>query len=172
MGNTFDYEIDDELLNYIHQPANLSDGISYEDSLLSMRQKMIVSYDLLDLEGKYGFQQDFTQDEIHGYFRQMKKYATVSMNEIIENFDYTEHFHDSEIRGNLLHLLKAKTGRKIDDNVLIYHFALEPESKVVANRTQNSHNARVYFLVGKFGIVHILFFDPYHEINPMEVESQ
>ena len=108
MGNTFDFEIDDELLNYIHQPASLSSGISYEDSLLSMKQKMIVSYDFLDLEGDYGFQQDFTQDEIHGYFRQMNKYATVSMNEIIETFDYTEHFNDSKIRGNLLRLLKEK----------------------------------------------------------------
>ena len=166
MGNTFDFEIDDELLNYIHQPASLSSGISYEDSLLSMKQKMIVSYDFLDLEGDYGFQQDFTQDEIHGYFRQMNKYATVSMNEIIETFDYTEHFNDSKIRGNLLRLLKGKTGRKIDDDVLIYHFALEPDSKTVASRAQNTRNARVYFLVGKFGIVHILYFDPYHEINP------
>lgn len=131
-----------------------------------MKQKMIVSYDFLDLEGDYGFQQDFTQDEIHGYFRQMNKYATVSMNEIIETFDYTEHFNDSKIRGNLLRLLKGKTGRKIDDDVLIYHFALEPDSKTVASRAKNTRNARVYFLVGKFGIVHILYFDPYHEINP------
>ena len=166
MGNAFDFEIDDELLNYIHQPASLSSGISYEDSLLSMKQKMIVSYDLLDLEGDYGFQQDFTQEEIHGYFRQMNKYATVSMNEIIEKFDYTEHFNDSKIRGNLLHLLKGKTGRKIDEDVLIYHFALEPDNKTVANRAQNTRNARVYFLVSKIGIVHILYFDPYHEINP------
>lgn len=81
-------------------------------------------------------------------------------------FDYTEHFNDSKIRGNLLCLLKGKTGQKIDDDVLIYHFALEPDSKTVANRVQNTRNARVYFLVGKFGIVHILYFDPYHEINP------
>ncbi len=169
MGGDVDFEIDDELLNRIHQPASLSTGISYQDSRLSMKQKMIVSYDLLDLEGDYGFQQNFTQEEIHGYFRQMNKYATISMNEIIESLDYTEHFHDSKIRGNLLRLLQEKAGRKIDDDVLIYHFALEPESKVVASREQNSHNARVYFLVGKFGIVHILFFDPYHEINPMKV---
>lgn len=133
MGNALDFEIDDELLNFIHQPASLSSGISYQDSLLSMKQKMIVSYDLLDLEGDYGFQQDFMQEEIHGYFRQMNKYANVSMNEIIKTFDYS----------------------------------LEPESKVVASREQNTHNARVYFLVGKFGIVHILYFDPYHEINPI-----
>lgn len=55
------------------------------------------------------------------------------MNEIIDSFDYTEHFNNSKIRGNLLQLLKEKTGKRIDEGVMIYH---------------------------------LLFFDPYHEINP------
>lgn len=59
-----------------------------------------------------------------------------------------------------------KTGKRIDEGVMIYHFALEPESKQTASREQGGRNARVYFLVGKFGVVHVLFFDPYHEINP------
>jgi len=159
-------EIDDELLNCIHQPASLSEGITYQDSLLSMKQKMIVNYDLLDLDGEYGFLQDFTQDEIHGYFRQMKRFASISMNDIIEKLDYTNHFNESKIRGNILRLLKGKTQKRIDDSVMIYHFALEPGSRVTANRESGARNARVYFLIGKFGIVHILFFDPYHEINP------
>jgi hypothetical protein len=161
-----DFEIDDELLTRFHQPASLSDSISFEDSRLSMSQKMIVSYDLLDMNGKYGFNQAFTQEETSGYFTQMWKYANVSMNEIIDTFDYTEHFNGSAIRGNLLYLLKKKTGKHIDDGVMIYHFALQPENKQVASREQNTRNARIYFLVGKFGIVHVLFFDPYHEINP------
>ena len=161
-----DFEIDDELLTYFHQPASLSYSISYEDSRLSMRQKMIVSYSLLDLNGKYGFSQDFTQGEIHGYFNQMKKYANVSMNDIIDTFDYTEHFNGSEIRGNLLRLLKEKTGKHIDEGVMIYHFALQPDNNQTASREQGTRNGRIYFLVGKFGVVHVLFFDPYHEINP------
>lgn len=162
-----DFEIDDELLTCFHQPASLSDSITFEDSQLTMRQKMLVSYDLLDMEGKYAFSQVFTQEETYGYFSQMRKYATVSMNEIIDAVDYTEHFHDSKIHGNLLQLLKEKTGKRIDDGVMIYHFALQPESKQLASRKKGTRNARVYFLVGKFGVVHMLFFDPYHEINPL-----
>lgn len=161
-----DFEIDDELLTCFHQPASLSNSISYEDSRLSMNQKMIVSYSLLDMDGQYGFSQDFTQKEIHGYFSQMRKYANVSMNEIIDKFDYTEHFNGSAIRGNLLRLLKEKTGKHIDEGVMIYHFALQPENKQSASRELDLRNARIYFLAGKFGIVHVLFFDPYHEINP------
>lgn len=161
-----DFEIDDELLTCFHQPASLTDSISYEDSKLSMNQRMLVSYDLVDLDGKYGFLQDFTQEEIHGYFGKMNKYSSVSMNEIIDTFDYGEHFNESKIRGNLLLLLKERSGKHVDDGVMVYHFALEPQKCDEASREKGTRNARVYFLVGKFGIVHVLFFDPYHEINP------
>lgn len=161
------FDIDDDLLNHIHEPVNLSKAMSYEDAKMSQNQKMIISYDLLDLDGKYGFLQNFTQAEIHGYFKQMKKYSTITINEIIDNLDYKEHFNDSKVKGILLSALKEKIeGKKnIDANLIIYHFALEPTSKVIANRSKNTHNARVYFLLGKFGIAHILFFDPYHEID-------
>lgn len=161
------FEIDDELLTCFHQPASLSESISFEDSRISMNQKMIVSYNLLDIDGKYGFGQDFDQEEIHGYFSQMRKYSRVSMNDIIDTFDYTEHFNGSKIRGNLLQLLKEKTGKPIDEGVMVYHFALQPENKQTASRELGARNARVYFLVGKFGVVYMLFFDPYHEINPL-----
>lgn len=167
MSGLMGLEIDDELLNHIHESASLSRAMSILDARLSLNQRMLVSYDLIDMDGKYGFMQEFTQDEIHGYFSQMNKFATVSMNEIIDRFGYTAHFHDSKIKGNLLRILKDKTPNKIDDEVLIYHFALVPEDNKMANRERGDRNARVYFLVGKYGIVHILFFDPFHEINPV-----
>lgn len=165
MQDITDFEINDDLLNYIHQPASLSKGISVEDAKLSMNQKMIVSYDLIDLSTDYGFMQAFTQEEIHGYFCQMKKYASKSMNEVIDTLDYTEHFNESKIKGKLLDILKEKSGKWIDNDVLIYHFALETEKSVDTDRNKDQRNARVYFLVGKYGIIHILFFDPFHEIN-------
>lgn len=165
MQDITDFEINDDLLNQIHQPASLSQGISVEDVKLSMNQKMIVSYDLIDLSTDYGFMQVFTQDEIHGYFCQMKKYASKSMNEVIDTLDYTEHFNESKIKGKLLDLLKVKAGKRIDDDVLIYHFALETEKRTDADRSKGQRNARVYFLVGKYGVIHVLFFDPFHEIN-------
>ena len=160
------FEIDDELLNYFHQPLSFKDSLSYEDAQLSMRQRMIISYDLLDLNGDYGFLQNFTQDEIHGYFSQMKKYSSASMNELIDSLDYSEHFHDSKIRGKLLQVLKDYSGNRVDEGVMIYHFALNPEKHEKADREAGIRNARIYFIIGKFGIVHVLFFDPFHEINP------
>ena len=137
------FEIDDELLNYFHQPLSFMDSLSYEDAQLSKRQRMIISYDLLDLNGDYGFLQDFSQDEIHGYFRQMKKYSSVSMNELIDTLDYTDHFHDSKIRGKLLQVLKNYSGNRVDEGVMIYHFALDPKTtrkqkERLAQETQES----------------------------------
>lgn len=37
---------------------------------------------------------------------------------------------------------------EIDDELLIYHFALEPDCKETADRSKGCRNARVYFLVG------------------------
>jgi hypothetical protein len=35
-----------------------------------------------------------------------------------------------------------------------------------ASRETGVKSPRVYFILGTYGFVYILFFDPYHEINP------
>ena len=75
----------------------------------------------------------------------MNKYSSVSMNEIIDTFDYGEHFNESKIRGNLLQLLKERGGKHVDDGVIVYHFALEPRKSMEASREEGTRNARVYF---------------------------
>ena len=51
-------------------------------------------------------------------------------------------------------------------NPLIFHFALDPNNHNQADRARHIRNPRVYFMVGRNGMIHILFFDPYHEIDP------
>ena len=91
-----------------------------------------------------------------------------SINDLIDNSDYTLHFHRSSVKGNL-----KKIFDRIDPEIskaepLIYHFALNPSVRVSdASRKTGIRNPRVYFMVGYCGTIHILFFDPYHEINPM-----
>lgn len=34
------------------------------------------------------------------------------------------------------------------------------------NQPFEGNEANLYFMVGRNGMIHILFFDPYHEINP------
>ena len=58
--------------------------------------------------------------------------------------------------------------KAIEVNPLIFHFALYTDEKVVANRNKNTRAPRIYFMLGKNGVIYILFFDPYHEINPIQ----
>lgn len=53
----------------------------------------------------------------------------------------------------------------IQSNPIIYHFALYT-SKQQADRNKDIRSPRVYFMLGTYGFIYPLFFDPYHEINP------
>ena len=41
------------------------------------------------------------------------------------------------------------------------------ESEKWADRETDTRCSRVYFMLGTYGHIYILFFDPYHELNPM-----
>ena len=73
MAMDLEYEIDDELLNCIHQPASLSDSITIADSRLSMKQKMLVSYDLLDLDGEYELV-EITSENSESHYQEVEQY--------------------------------------------------------------------------------------------------
>ena len=67
-----DIDIDEDDLRAIHSPAHISDTISYEDVRLSKSLPLLISYDLVDLTGQYGFQQEMTPTDTSNYFRIMK----------------------------------------------------------------------------------------------------
>ncbi len=49
----------------------------------------------------------------------------------------------------------------------IYHFALYTAENEVADRTKGIRSPRIYFVLADYGRIYPLFFDPYHELNPM-----
>jgi len=51
--------------------------------------------------------------------------------------------------------------------MIVYHFGLyECESKQ-ASRATGERSPRVYFMLGTNGFIYPLFFDPFHELNPL-----
>lgn len=96
----------------------------------------------------------------------MKEFSENTLNEIQENSSHESHFYRSDIRGNLKKLFDSIDPNIAKVNPLIFHFALDPDNKNFADRKKNIRNPRIYFMVGRNGMIHILFFDPYHEINP------
>lgn len=54
----------------------------------------------------------------------------------------------------------------------IFHFALYPKNlQKTPNREMEIKNPRVHFLVGANGMIYPLFYDPYHELNPISQTS-
>lgn len=148
-------------------PAMLTDSLSNDDLVDSQNQCISVQYNEIDLgEFGYGFDQRFEGNEANLYFERMKEFSEQSLNEIRENAGYKLHFNRTDVRGNIKRIFDKIDPKIAKANPLIFHFALDPNNKNNADREMNVRNPRVYFMVGRNGMIHILFFDPYHEINP------
>lgn len=148
-------------------PATLKDELSYEDLVDSQDQYISVQYNEIDLGGSgYGFDQPFEGNEANLYFERMHQFSKQTINEIKENASYKLHFNRTDIRGNIKQIFDKIDPKIAKANPLIFHFALDPENNNYADRSRNIRNPRIYFMMGRFGMIHILFFDPYHEINP------
>lgn len=149
--------------------AHLTDELDYCDLQESQDCMITVQYNEIDL-GKtpYHFNQPFVGNEANLYFQRMKEFSELSINYIVEHRDYKSHFNRTDIRGNIKKIFDSIDPKIAKVNPLVFHFALDPECKVVANRETGERNARIYFMIGYNGMIHILFFDPFHEINPIK----
>lgn len=148
-------------------PAALNEELSNEDLVDSQKLYISVQYNEIDFgESGYGFNQPFEANEANLYFERMHEFSEQTINEIKEDASYKLHFNRTDIRGNIKRIFDQIDPKIAKANPLIFHFALDPENKNHADRSRNIRNPRIYFMVGRLGMIHILFFDPYHEINP------
>lgn len=148
-------------------PASLTENLSFEDLTDSQKQCISVQYNEIDLgDTGYGFDQPFEGNEANLYFERMREFSVRTLNDIRENSSYKLHFNRTDVRGNIKRIFDSIDTKIAKANPLIFHFALDPNNKNQADRKTNVRNPRVYFMVGRNGMIHILFFDPYHEINP------
>lgn len=151
----------------IFPKANLCKELNYADLRDSHDIPMTVCYNEIDIEHTaYSFAQDFKNEEIKQYFERMKTFSAMTINEIIDEGNHNWHFYPTKIQGNIKRILESINPKIIKANPMIYHFALDINNTNTAERTTETRNPRVYFMVGYKGMIHPLFFDPYHEINP------
>lgn len=152
--------------------AHLTDKLDYHDLQASQDCRIAVQYNEIDLDRtRYNFNQQFEGNEANLYFERMKEFSELSVNYILEHSDYRHHFHRSDIRGKIKQVFDSIDKNIAKANPLIFHFALDSNSNVTkADRKTGERNPRIYFMVGYNGMIHILFFDPYHELNPINIE--
>jgi len=149
--------------------ARLTDELDWRDLQESQDCLISVQYNEIDL-GKtpYHFNQHFVGNEANLYFQRMKEFSGLSVNYIVEHCDYRAHFNRTDIRGNIKKVFDEIDPKIAKANPLIFHFALDPECKIAnASRESGIRNPRIYFMIGYNGMIHMLFFDPYHELNPI-----
>lgn len=149
--------------------AHLTDELDYQDLQSSQDCKITVQYNEIDLSRTaYHFNQPFVGNEANLYFERMKEFSELSVNYILEHSDFRSHFHRTDIRGNIKKVFDEINPNISKVNPLIFHFALNPDCKITnADRKTGIRNPRIYFMVGYNGMIHVLFFDPYHELNPI-----
>ncbi len=152
----------------IHPLTGLDEKLTFEDSRLAHDVPIVISYEMIDLdETDYHFKQVFTHKDTQRYFEVFKNISCQSINDIIEESHHSLHFHRSAAKGNLKRLLEKLSPGCVtaDSEPMIYHFALYTD-KEGADRSRDRRSPRIYFMLGRNGMIFPLFFDPFHEINP------
>lgn len=158
-------DLEPDELRTINSPDRFKKEISYEDSIMSMDLPIVIKYDYLDLgDTAYHFKQEFKLKDTQRYFEMMKEISSSSINRLsMKARDY--HFYRTNISGNLRTAMQKIIPEAVCTNTIIYHFALYT-SEEKADRNRDIRSPRIYFMLGTYGYIYPLFFDPYHEINP------
>lgn len=143
-----------------------------EDSNLSHSIHGVIKYDYIDLwKTEYNFRQHFEQSEIQMYFERMNLLTTTTIDRLSSRKDEL-HLRRSDIRGNLKNVVKKIYPEMLVSNPIIYHIALHDENhKEWGDRAKGTRCPRLYFMLGTNGHIYVLFFDPFHELNPINSPS-
>jgi len=162
--NCIDIQQDD--LATINRPDSLRQCLDIDDAKLSMDLPIVVKYDYIDLQKTdYNFMQEFHQKDTQEYFAKMKKISSSTINNLKSQAGKDFHFYRSGLNGNVRKAVK-KIMPKADDDLIVYHVGLYECPSKQACRQTDERSPRVYFALGNYGHIYILFFDPYHELNP------
>jgi len=127
----------------------------------------LFSYQLLnigDIEECCFKRDDAHYIDYHKYFERIKEISSRTLDDLLDN---EKHFRfDYRPKGNLLNAYKKLVGKtylKPELIPTIGHFDLYTEKRIEGEETKAP---RIYFIVGQHAILHILFFDLFHELNP------
>lgn len=166
--NPFDVDIQPEELARLNTPDSFKNSLNYDDVRLSKDLPIVVKYDYVDLNvTDYHFRQEFKLRDTQEYFTMMKEISSNTINDLEEKAkrDKSYHFFRSGFTGNVRKAVKQILP-DADESMIVYHFGLyECESRQACRET-DERSPRVYFMLGTNGFIYILFFDPYHELNP------
>lgn len=166
--NPYEIDITSEDIALLNKRESLKYSLTPEDTQISYSVHGVIKYDYIDL-GKtdYHFKQPFEQSEIQMYFERAKLLTTTSLNNLSSQAQKL-HLRRSSLVGNLKNAVSKIYPEMLKSDPIIYHIALHDEHhKDYGDRKKGTRCPRLYFILGTNGHIYILFFDPYHELNPI-----
>lgn len=156
-------DLDEEQVQAFHTAYDVRDRLTNDEVRMSRNSHIVICYDYIRLEGDFGFLDNFSSLDANSYFSKMKAFSGNSFEGIINDFDYTYHFNRTYLNSRVKKELRKEFGDRINfDDLILYHFALYTNDN--ADRKRDVKSPRVHFLLGRFGMIYILFYDPYHEL--------
>lgn len=159
-------DIQEDEIFTINKKDPLKYFLTAEDTKLSKSVHCVVKYDYIDLgKTEYGFNQEFTPSETRMYFERMRLITTSTINNLSDKAKEL-HLYRSPIKGNLRKVISRIYPEMIQSDPLIYHISIESPSD---NTEDVGRCPRIYFMLGTYGHIYILFFDPYHKLNPVSI---
>lgn len=157
----------------VDKEYEFGDAIDNEEHSASMNSLSTVSYRYIDWDKTpYNFQQAcFDNKDAVCYFGFMSMLTDEPFNSLYKNRDWEWHLnpnvYDKEplFRTLVNKVLGLKDKLKVECQPSFFHFALYTNRN--ADRNTNIKSPRIYFFIGANAVIYPLFYDPYHEINPM-----
>lgn len=160
------YDLDEDEMSELTTADNLKRRFTNEDIRKSCNVPLVIKYDYLDLgDTDYNFKQSFTLQDTQMYFEMMNLISRSTINELLDR-GFELHFRDSSIIGNLKKALNRHLPDAVKTEPPFFHFALYTNQN--ADRKTGVRSPRIYFFLGNNGFAYPVFFDPYHELNPMK----
>lgn len=127
----------------------------------------LFAYDYLKVDKeKFSFlHEDVSLDDYKLYFQQVKKLASITIDDLIENYKRSDHFHINAPNHKMIELMQECTSIK--------YFSPEQLPSVgqfhlYTNSILGEKSPRIHFFLGPLGVFYILCFDVFHEIYPMK----
>lgn len=149
------------------------DTIDSKEHSAALNSWSTVSYRYIDLDKTdYNFMQScFDNDDARSYFEFMSMLTNEPFNVLYDEREVEWHLNpnnyetDRHFQTLVNKALELDEKLKVECQPSFFHFALYTNQN--ANRKTGVKSPRIYFFIGANAVIYPLFFDPYHEINPM-----
>lgn len=161
------------LVDPIDEEYQFGDKIDNKEHFAALNSLSTVSYRYIDWDKTpYHFQQEcFDNEDAVNYFWFMSMLTDNPFNKLFNTRKKEWHLNpndygkDKNFRDLVNLALDLQENLPIACQPSFFHFALYTNQD--ANRDSKIKSPRIYFFIGANAVIYPLFYDPYHEINPM-----